>query len=219
MGLQLIEVANSNRTKAETSMNLSSSRSHMLMQVYVNLRFKDDSLSVGRLNFCDLAGSEKVRKTGATGNRLQEAMKINLSLTILGQVISALAQNKKHVPFRDSVLTNVLKDSLGGNCKTTLIVCGTKHIFNRDETINSLRFGARCKMITHKVETNKVYSRADLLKMNEKLKKENSKLSDMLKHKGLTHPKKSTATKSASTDKYLSKLQQMKKEKNLLDDK
>merc|ERR1712228_169187 len=121
MGLQLIEVANSNRTKAKTSMNLSSSRSHMLMQVYVNLRFKDDSLSVGRLNFCDLAGSEKVRKTGATGNRLQEAMKINLSLTCLGRVISALSENK-HVPYRDSKLTHLLKDSLGGNCKTTLIV-------------------------------------------------------------------------------------------------
>ena len=76
--LQLIEVANSNRTKAETSMNHSSSRSHLILQITVSLRLDDDSISVGKLNFCDLAGSEKVRKTGATGKRLKEAQKIKL---------------------------------------------------------------------------------------------------------------------------------------------
>eukprot|EP01084_Bolivina_argentea_P101281 181621_1 len=131
--LQLMEVANSYRTKAETSMNHSSSRSHMLMVMTVATRIDDGSIRVGKLNFCDLAGSEKIRKTNATGLRLKEAQKINLSLTILGQVISALSENKKHVPYRDSKLTHILKDSLGGNCKTTLIVCGTKHMFNRAE--------------------------------------------------------------------------------------
>ena len=80
--LQLIEVANSNRTKAETSMNHSSSRSHMLMTVTVELRLEDDSISVGKLNFCDLAGSEKVRKTGASGQRLKEAQKIKLCVSM-----------------------------------------------------------------------------------------------------------------------------------------
>ena len=147
----------------------------------------------------------------------------SLSLTILGQVISALAQNKKHVPFRDSVLTHALKDSLGGNCKTTLIVCGTKHMFNREETINSLRFGARCKMITHNVTANKVYSNADLMRMMEKLKKENQKLSQMLQNKGFSatndHQPKSTKTTLISNEKYLSQIKQLKQKNNALDDK
>eukprot|EP01083_Nonionella_stella_P013942 39233_1 len=174
--LSLIEVANSYRTKAETSMNHSSSRSHMLMTLTVTLRMEDGSMHVGKLNFCDLAGSERIHKTNATGDRLKEAMKINLSLTILGQVISALSQEKKHVPFRDSQLTNVLKDSLGGNCKTTLIVNGTKHMFNREETISSLRFGSRCKLITNEVKINRTYSNKELMKMIEKLRRQNAKL-------------------------------------------
>eukprot|EP01083_Nonionella_stella_P113338 334097_1 len=182
--LQLIEVANSYRTKAITSMNHSSSRSHMLMTLTVALRMEDRSISVGKLNFCDLAGSEKVRKTNATGERLKEAMKINLGLTILGQVISALSQNKKHVPFRDSKLTHVLKDSLGGNCKTTLIVNCTKHMFNRDETINSLRFGSRCKMISNNVKVNRIYSNAELMNLVERLRRENAKLHELLRNKG-----------------------------------
>ena len=182
--LQLIEIANSYRTKAETSMNHSSSRSHMLMTLTVALKIEDGSIRIGKLNFCDLAGSEKVRKTNATGNRLKEAQKINLSLTILGQVISALSQNKKHVPFRDSKLTHILKDSLGGNCKTTLIVNCTKSMFNREETINSLRFGSRCKLITNNVKVNRIYSNNELMSMIEKLKKQNTHLSLLLSKKG-----------------------------------
>mmetsp|Transcript_52228 Transcript_52228/g.86420 ORF Transcript_52228/g.86420 Transcript_52228/m.86420 type:complete len:908 (+) Transcript_52228:109-2832(+) len=182
--LQLMEVANSYRTKAETSMNHSSSRSHMLMQLTVALRVEDGSIRVGKLNFCDLAGSEKVRKTKATGERLKEAQQINLSLTILGQVISALSKSAKHVPFRDSKLTHVLKDSLGGNCKTTLVVNCSKHMFNRDETINALRFGSRCKLIANNVTVNRIYSNAELMAMVDKLQRENGQLQQMLKEKG-----------------------------------
>jgi len=238
--LQLIEVANSFRTKAETSMNHSSSRSHMLMTLTVALRVEDGSIKVGKLNFCDLAGSEKVRKTNATGNRLKEAQQINLSLTILGQVISALAQNRKHVPFRDSKLTHVLKDSLGGNCKTTLIVNCSKHMFNREETINALRFGSRCKLITNNVSVNRIYSNAELLAMIEKLKRQNAKLTALLQNKGivideemLTSPKgsnklfskhkKSNGKGSADSDQNNAKLAQqveeLKQEVNRLNDK
>ena len=76
------------------------------------------TIKYGKINFADLAGSEKVRKTGVTGQRLKEAQKINLSLTMLGQAISALAKGRSHIPYRDSLLTHLLKDSLGGNCKT-----------------------------------------------------------------------------------------------------
>eukprot|EP01084_Bolivina_argentea_P190115 326800_1 len=91
--LKLIDCANAFRTKAETSMNQSSSRSHMVMILTVAIKVDDGSIRIGKLNFCDLAGSEKVRKTNAKGNRLKEAQKINLSLTILGQVISSLSEN------------------------------------------------------------------------------------------------------------------------------
>merc|ERR1712113_274301 len=156
-------------------MNAVSSRSHMVLILSLQTKSKDGSVRIGKLNFCDLAGSEKVRKTNASGQRLKEAIKINLSLSVLGRVISALSENK-HVPYRDSKLTHLLKDSLGGNCKTTLIVNGTKHMFNREETINSLRFGKRCKMITNHVKINKVYSNNELLAMLEKMREENKQL-------------------------------------------
>ena len=94
----------------------------MLMSLSVAQKLKDGSVKVGMINFADLAGSEKVRKTNATGQRLQEAQKINLSLTLLGQVISQIVKNSKHVPYRDSKLTHILKDSLGGNCKSLVYI-------------------------------------------------------------------------------------------------
>ena len=87
---------------------------------------QDGSQKSGRLNLVDLAGSERIAKTGATGQTLQEAMKINQSLTSLGLVIKALTEGARHVPFRDSKLTLLLKDALGGNSKTTLICTASK---------------------------------------------------------------------------------------------
>merc|ERR1719229_1428119 len=115
-------------------------------------------------NFVDLAGSERVKKTEATGSVLDEAQNINKSLCALGQVINALSSGKHgHIPYRDSKLTHVLANSLGGNCKTTLIVTASLSLYNREETIASLRFGRRCKMVTNKAKINKIYSNEELL--------------------------------------------------------
>eukprot|EP00493_Phyllostaurus_siculus_P013306 UN13503 len=95
----------------------------------------------------DLAGSEKVSKTGAKGQLLKEAQKINQSLSALGNVMSQLSSGKPHVSYRDSVLTRLLSDSLGGNCKTTLLIACSPSSFNADETITTARFGARAKKI------------------------------------------------------------------------
>jgi kinesin family member 5 len=109
----------------------------------------------GKLVLVDLAGSEMVRKTGASGQQLEEAKTINKSLSALGQVIYALTDDKAtHVPYRDSKLTRVLQDSLGGNSKTVLIVVVSPSSFNASETVSTLRFGMRAKSIENKVKIN-----------------------------------------------------------------
>lgn len=100
----------------------------------------DGSQKQGRLNLVDLAGSERISKTGATGKTLQEAQKINLSLTSLGLVIKALTENSAHIPFRDSKLTMFLKDALGGNSKTTLICTASKQLRHIEESVQTLQF-------------------------------------------------------------------------------
>merc|ERR1712142_696884 len=111
----------------------------------------------GKLYLVDLAGSEKVSKTGAEGETLEEAKNINKSLSALGNVISALAEkgNKKHyIPYRDSKMTRILQDSLGGNCRTTIIICCSPSSFNEAETKSTLAFGTRAKTIKNSVQAN-----------------------------------------------------------------
>ena len=119
---QLPDYGNSNRSVAKTNMNATSSRSHALFSVHIE-SLEGDKVKASKLNFVDLAGSERQGKTGATGDTLKEGAKINLSLTALGNVINALVDGKKggHIPYRDSKLTRLLQDSLGGNTKTLMI--------------------------------------------------------------------------------------------------
>ena len=125
-------------------MNAHSSRSHSLFILEVTQKNEvDGSVKTSRLNLVDLAGSEKIGKTGATGDTLEEAKKINQSLSALANVINALADGKPHIPFRDSKLTRILQQSLGGNCKTALMVAVSPHSDNEAETMSSLRFGQR----------------------------------------------------------------------------
>ena len=94
----------------------------------------------GIINLVDLAGSERLSKSYASGAQLQEAKKINSSLSTLGKVINSIVKNQQHVPFRDSKLTRLLKNSLGGNSKTSLVVTGSMHRSQIEETISSMRF-------------------------------------------------------------------------------
>ena len=109
---------------------------------------------IGKLNVVDLAGSEKLSKTGASGQTLEEAKKINQSLSALGNVIKALSAGETHVPFRDSKLTRILQSSLGGNTKTALLLACSPHPDNGAETATTLRFGERAKLIKTKVKIN-----------------------------------------------------------------
>jgi kinesin family protein 5 len=120
---------------------------------------RDFSSKTGKIYLVDLAGSERISKTGAQGETLTEAKSINKSLTVLGLVINALTDGKStHVPYRDSKLTRMLQESLGGNSKTSLIVTCSPSIFNEQETISTLRFGQRAKQIKNNAKVNKEFS-------------------------------------------------------------
>ena len=131
------------------------------------------SCKVGRLYLVDLAGSEKIDKTGAKGQTLEEAKKINLSLTTLGMVITALTdKSKKHIPYRESKLTRILSESLGGNSKTCLVITCSPHPYNERETLSTLRFGTRARSIKNKAIVNREYTIPELKKLLEKAEKE-----------------------------------------------
>lgn len=119
------------------------------------------STKKSKLLMVDLAGSEKIKKTGVSGKAIDEAKNINQSLSTLGNVINALTKNSQHIPYRDSVLTRLLSDALGGNSKTCLIIAASPAIFNREETVSALRFGQRAKAIKNNVEVNEELSIAE----------------------------------------------------------
>lgn len=137
-------------------MNTESSRSHSIFVYTIQQRNTETGTTKsGNLYLVDLAGSEKVGKTGASGQTLEEAKKINKSLSALGMVINALTDGKsQHVPYRDSKLTRILQESLGGNSRTTLIVNCSPSAYNVDETLSTLRFGTRAKSIKNNAHVN-----------------------------------------------------------------
>lgn len=129
--LNVMNQGNKNRTVGFTNMNEHSSRSHAIFLIKIEMcEIGETSVKVGKLNLIDLAGSERQSKTGATAERLKEASKINRALSSLGNVISALAEKSPHVPYRDSKLTRLLQDSLGGNSKTIMVRHSFTHLFD-----------------------------------------------------------------------------------------
>lgn len=152
------------RAVSSTNMNAESSRSHSIFLLTIQQKNTDTGTQkTGNLYLVDLAGSEKVGKTGASGQTLEEAKKINKSLSALGMVINALTDGKSsHIPYRDSKLTRILQESLGGNSRTTLIVNASPCAYNVDETISTLRFGVRAKSIKNKARVNAELSPAEL---------------------------------------------------------
>lgn len=154
--VEVMQAGRYNRACGATNMNDHSSRSHLVFTLTVEQKnVSDRSVKVGKLHLVDLAGSEKINRTGASGKRLDEAKNINSSLSALGNVISALAdRDKAHVPYRDSKLTRVLQESLGGNSKTSLIITCSPSMVNAQETLSTLRFGQRAKMIKNVVRIN-----------------------------------------------------------------
>uniref|UniRef100_A0A671SGT9 Kinesin-like protein n=1 Tax=Sinocyclocheilus anshuiensis TaxID=1608454 RepID=A0A671SGT9_9TELE len=154
--MDVIDEGKSNRHVAVTNMNEHSSRSHSIFLINIKQEHVETEQKLcGKLYLVDLAGSEKVSKTGAEGAILDEAKNINKSLSALGNVISALAEGTKtHVPYRDSKMTRILQDSLGGNCRTTMFICCSPSAFNDAETKSTLMFGQRAKTIKNTASVN-----------------------------------------------------------------
>uniref|UniRef100_A0A8C3A6Q5 Kinesin heavy chain n=1 Tax=Cyclopterus lumpus TaxID=8103 RepID=A0A8C3A6Q5_CYCLU len=153
--MDTIDEGKSNRHVAVTNMNEHSSRSHSIFLINVKQENTQTEHKLsGKLYLVDLAGSEKVSKTGAEGALLDEAKNINKSLSSLGNVISALAEGTAYIPYRDSKMTRILQDSLGGNCRTTIIICCSPSSYNECETKSTLMFGQRAKTIKNTVTVN-----------------------------------------------------------------
>uniref|UniRef100_A0A8C6A209 Kinesin-like protein n=1 Tax=Marmota marmota marmota TaxID=9994 RepID=A0A8C6A209_MARMA len=187
---RIMETGWKNRSVGYTLMNKDSSRSHSIFTISIEIYTVDergkDHLRAGKLNLVDLAGSERQSKTGATGERLKEATKINLSLSALGNVISALVDGRcKHIPYRDSKLTRLLQDSLGGNTKTLMVACLSPADNNYDETLSTLRYANRAKNIKNKPRINEDPKDALLREYQEEIKRLKAILAQHMSHGSL----------------------------------
>ncbi|XP_060920650.1 kinesin-1 heavy chain-like [Labrus mixtus] len=175
--MDAIDVGKNNRIVAVTNMNEHSSRSHSIFLINIKQEnSQTEQKLTGKLYLVDLAGSEKVGKTGAEGTVLDEAKMINKSLSALGNVISALAEGSGYVPYRDSKMTRILQDSLGGNCRTTMVICCSPSAFNDAETRSTLMFGQRAKTIKNTVSLNVELTAEQWKKKWEKEKDKNKTL-------------------------------------------
>lgn len=179
----VMNMGNQSRSVGFTNMNERSSRSHAIFVITVECSEVgpdgEDHIRVGKLNMVDLAGSERQSKTGAKGKRLKEAAKINLSLSALGNVISALVDGKStHIPYRDSKLTRLLQDSLGGNAKTVMIATVGPSHKNFEESLATLRYASRAKNIKNKPRINEDPKDALLREFQEEIARLKSQLEE-----------------------------------------
>ncbi|CAK9798305.1 Kinesin-like protein KIF18A [Anthophora quadrimaculata] len=230
--LTLLAKGNKNRTQHPTDANEESSRSHAVFQVYINITNKlDGQVRQVKLSMIDLAGSERASATGCKGARFKEGANINKSLLALGNCINNLADGAKHITYRDSKLTRLLKDSLGGNCQTVMIANIAPSSFSYEDTYNTLRYANRAKKIKTHIKKNIISCELHVtayIKMVEEQKKE----IDYLKQKLLalenghaTHvlPENGDSKINEETDKHVqtvgNKLLELLQKKKALNEK
>ncbi|XP_027352817.1 kinesin-like protein KIN-5C [Abrus precatorius] len=164
----LLERGSSKRRTAETLLNKQSSRSHSLFSITIHIKEAtpegEELIKCGKLNLVDLAGSENISRSGAREGRAREAGEINKSLLTLGRVINALVEHLGHVPYRDSKLTRLLRDSLGGRTKTCIIATVSPAVHCLEETLSTLDYAHRAKHIKNKPEVNQKMMKSTLIK-------------------------------------------------------
>lgn len=175
--LHVLHEGTNNRTTAATLMNLTSSRSHAVFTIYLTQKTRShdqvDAVSTSKFTFVDLAGSERMKKTGAEGERAREGIKINEGLLALGNVINALADEERlakektiHVPYRQSKLTRLLQDALGGNSQTFFLACVSPSDTNVSETLSTLRYANRARNIRNAPTKNLDATSTELQRLN-----------------------------------------------------
>uniref|UniRef100_A0A8C3ARP1 Kinesin-like protein n=1 Tax=Cyclopterus lumpus TaxID=8103 RepID=A0A8C3ARP1_CYCLU len=165
---QILERGSAKRRTASTLMNAYSSRSHSVFSVTIHMKEitmdGEELVKIGKLNLVDLAGSENIGRSGAVDKRAREAGNINQSLLTLGRVITALVEKRPHVPYRESKLTRILQDSLGGRTKTSIIATVSPSSSNMEETLSTLEYASRAKNIMNKPEVNQKLTKRTLIK-------------------------------------------------------
>ncbi|XP_068708872.1 kinesin heavy chain-like [Montipora foliosa] len=193
------------------------------------IKIRDDVLITGRINICDLAGSERIKKTGAEGERLSELQHVNLSLLELGNTIHALSEGKRtHIPYRNSSLTRLLQDSLGGNCKTSFVMCISPLIKDLNETRCTLDFGQRALKITTTAYVNvdvdymklseDLRRRIEIQELEIKSQKENfEKESDVIKSNAELKLAEIQALLEAERERYKTEIKSLEKEKESIE--
>ncbi|NXE90558.1 KI18A protein, partial [Menura novaehollandiae] len=216
--LQMLDYGNKNRTQHPTDVNASSSRSHAVFQIYLRQQDKTASINqnirVAKMSLIDLAGSERANATNAKGARFVEGTNINRSLLALGNVINALADPKckKHIPYRNSKLTRLLKDSLGGNCRTIMIAAISPSSLFYDDTYNTLKYANRAKDIKSSLKSN-VVSLDSHISQYVKICNEQKKEILMLKEKLKEYEEKQASIPENHTTAELSSNQQVEIER------
>lgn len=208
-----MEEASKRRVVASTKMNAVSSRSHAICVLKIQGVLEDSTKFAAKLTLVDLAGSERIKKTGAQGSRRQEGININKGLFILGQVVSALAEQrpkyKRKPPYRDSKLTRLLQDSLGGNSRTIMVACVSPADFNLDETINTLRYATSARNIKNTATRNVIKSispeeAAKIQRENQLLAAQVKELQETIRKMSLEEATPSLAsTESSESDDHL----------------
>uniref|UniRef100_A0A8C0AWI9 Kinesin family member 11 n=1 Tax=Buteo japonicus TaxID=224669 RepID=A0A8C0AWI9_9AVES len=165
---QILERGAAKRTTAATYMNAYSSRSHSVFSITIHMKETtvdgEELVKIGKLNLVDLAGSENIGRSGAVDRRAREAGNINQSLLTLGRVITALVERAPHIPYRESKLTRILQDSLGGRTKTSIIATVSPASINLEETLSTLEYAHRAKNIMNKPEVNQKLTKKALIK-------------------------------------------------------
>ncbi|KFW02036.1 Kinesin-like KIF11, partial [Eurypyga helias] len=165
---QILERGAAKRTTAATYMNAYSSRSHSVFSITIHMKETtvdgEELVKIGKLNLVDLAGSENIGRSGAVDKRAREAGNINQSLLTLGRVITALVERAPHIPYRESKLTRILQDSLGGRTKTSIIATVSPASVNLEETLSTLEYAHRAKNIMNKPEVNQKLTKKALIK-------------------------------------------------------
>ncbi|XP_063721590.1 kinesin-like protein KIF11-B isoform X2 [Symsagittifera roscoffensis] len=217
----ILENGSKQRKTAETLMNAHSSRSHSVFSITVHMKENNEQgeeelLRTGKLNLVDLAGSENIGRSGAVEMRAQEAGSINKSLLTLGRCITSLVDKKPHVPYRESKLTRILQDSLGGRTKTSMIATVSPASHNIEETLSTLEYAHRARRITNKPEINQKMTKPAMIKQYmEEIERLKRDLAAQREQKGIFVSKENYETMESrltEQDNYIQSLEEQMSE-------